>query len=82
MSGGHGKPRWKTLMISNDAICVQAKGGEDSNIEGINILEVDDYLYGVHHVWWCVNPAFATYKWPQLGEGTIDVVYGMDMPLV
>jgi hypothetical protein len=50
MSGGHGKPRWKTLMISNDAICVQAKGGEDSNIEGINILEVDDYLYGVHHV--------------------------------
>jgi hypothetical protein len=50
MSGGHGKSKWKTLMISNDAIYVQAKGGEDSNVKSINIPKVDDCLCGVHHV--------------------------------
>ncbi len=38
---GHGKPRWKTSMTSNDAIHVQAKEGR----------EVDDCLYAVHDVW-------------------------------
>jgi len=50
MSRGHGKPRWKTLMISDDAIYVQAKGGEDGNVERINAPEVDDCLCGLHHV--------------------------------
>jgi hypothetical protein len=37
MSREHVKPRWKTLMIFNDAIYVQVKeGGEDGNVEGIS----------------------------------------------
>jgi hypothetical protein len=35
-------------MISNDAIYVQAKGGEDGNVKGIGTLEVDDYLCVMH----------------------------------
>jgi len=47
MNKGHGKSRWKTLMIFNDAIFVQAKkGGEDNNVKGINTPEVDDCLCG------------------------------------
>jgi len=38
-------------MISNDAIHVQAKGGKDSNDEGISTLEVDDCLCVVLDVW-------------------------------
>ncbi len=68
---GCGKPRWKTLMISNDSIHVQAKeGGKDGNVEGINTLEVSDYLCAMHDVWWCVKLAFVMYKQPQLGQGT------------
>jgi hypothetical protein len=37
-------------MISNDAIHVQAKGGENDNAESINILEIDDCLFMVHNV--------------------------------
>jgi hypothetical protein len=48
----HGKSRWKTLLIFNDAIHVQVEGGgEDSNVEGINTLKVNDYLCVVHDVW-------------------------------
>jgi hypothetical protein len=39
-------------MISNDVIHVQVeKGGKDSNVEGIDILKVDDYFCAVHDVW-------------------------------
>jgi hypothetical protein len=39
-------------MISNDSIHVQAKeGGKDGNVEGINTLEVSDYLCAMHDVW-------------------------------
>ncbi len=31
-------------MIFNDAIHVQAKGGEDSNVEGISTSEADDWF--------------------------------------
>jgi hypothetical protein len=38
-------------MISNDAIHVQVEeGGEDSNVESIGTLEVNDYLCVVHDV--------------------------------
>jgi len=51
MNKGHGKSRWKTLMIFNDAIFVQVqKGREDNNVKSINTPEVDDCLCGVHHV--------------------------------
>jgi hypothetical protein len=38
-------------MIFNDAIHVQAEGGEECNVEGINTLEIDDCLCVVHNVW-------------------------------
>jgi len=70
-------------MISNDAIHVQAeKGGENSNAKSIDTLEVDDSLYAVHDVWWCVKPILVMYKQPQLGQGHADATYGMDRPLV
>jgi hypothetical protein len=50
MNKGHGKPKWKTLMIFSDAIYVQAKGGEDNNVKGINTSKVDDCLCRVLHV--------------------------------
>jgi hypothetical protein len=53
MSKGHGKPKWKTLMIFNDAICVQAKGGEDSNVEGMSTSKVDDCLWGASCLMMC-----------------------------
>jgi len=43
-------PRWKTLLISNDGIHVQAKV-EDNNAEGIHTLKSNDYLRAVHDVW-------------------------------
>jgi hypothetical protein len=68
---GHGKPRWKTSMISNDAIHVQAKKwGKDNNVEGIITPKVDDYLCVMHDVCRCAKPAVAMYKRPQLGQGT------------
>jgi len=67
---GHGKPRWKTSMIFNDAIYVQAEWGEDDNAESIGTLEINDCLCVVHDVWWCVKPIFTTYTQPQLGQGT------------
>jgi hypothetical protein len=64
------KPRWKT-SISNDVIFVQTKEGkENSNVEGIGTLKVDDYLCAVHDVWWCVKPTFVTYKRSQPRQGT------------
>jgi hypothetical protein len=39
-------------MIYNDVIHVQAKEGrEDGNVEGIDTLEIDDYLCAVYDVW-------------------------------
>jgi hypothetical protein len=35
---GRAKPRWKALMISNEAIHIQVKRGEDSNVEGTSTL--------------------------------------------
>ncbi len=43
-------PRWKTLLISNDGIHVQAKVGKDNNAEGIHTLKSNDYLHAVHDV--------------------------------
>jgi len=37
---GHVKLRWKTFMISNEAIHVQVKRGKDGNVEGINTLKL------------------------------------------
>ncbi len=82
MNGGHGKPRWKTLMISNDVIYVQVKGGKYDNVEGISNPKVDDCLCEVHHVWWCFDLVPTTYKRSQLKQGTKDVTYGMGRPLV
>jgi len=51
MEWGHGKPRWKASMTSNDAIHVQAKEGrEDDNAKGINTSKIDDGLHAVHDV--------------------------------
>ncbi len=42
----------QTLFIFNDAIHVQVEGGgEDSNVEGIDTPEVNDYMCVVHDVW-------------------------------
>ncbi len=49
-------------MIFNDAIHVQAKGGGDGNVEGINTLEIDDCLCVVHDVWWRVKLVPTMYK--------------------
>jgi hypothetical protein len=57
-------------MIFNDAIHVQVEGREDDNVEGIDTLEIDDYLCVVHDVWRCVKPTPITYKQPQPGQGT------------
>ncbi len=57
-------------MIFNDAIHVEAKGGGDSNVEGINTLEIDDCLCVVHDVWWRVKLVPTMYKQPQLIQGT------------
>jgi hypothetical protein len=52
MELGCGKSRWKTSMISNDAIHVQVKEvGKNSNVESIGTLKVDDCLCVVHDVW-------------------------------
>ncbi len=68
---GRAKPRWKTLMISNDAIHVQVEGREDGNVKGIDTPKVDNSLCSVHDVWWRVKTILlATYKGPQLGQGT------------
>ncbi len=57
--------------IFNDAIHVQAKEGrEDGKVENISTSKVDDCLGVVHGVSWCAKPALATYKWPQLEQGT------------
>jgi hypothetical protein len=49
---GHGKSKWKSLFISNDAIHVQVEGAkEDKNAEGIDTLKANDYMCGVHDVW-------------------------------
>jgi hypothetical protein len=37
-------------MIFNDAIHVQVKGIEDSNVEGIDTPKVDDCLCAMHDV--------------------------------
>jgi hypothetical protein len=37
-------------MIFIDAIHVQAEGGEDGNVKGINTPEANDYLCAVHDV--------------------------------
>ncbi len=68
---GHGKPKWKTLMIYNDAIHVQVeKGGKDNNAKGIGTLEANDCMCAVHDVWWHAKFALTMYKWPQSGQGT------------
>jgi len=66
---GHGKPRWKTSMIFNDAIHVQAKWGEDDNVESIGTLEINDCLCVMYDVWWRAKPIFTTYTQPQPGQG-------------
>jgi hypothetical protein len=49
---GRGKSRWKALLIFNDAIHVQVRGGgEDSNAKGIGTSKINDYLCVVHDVW-------------------------------
>ncbi len=46
---GHGKSRWKTLMIFNDAIHVQVeKGKKDNNVEGIDTTKVVDCMCKMH----------------------------------
>ncbi len=68
---GCGKPRWKTSMISNDAIHVQAEEGrEDGNAKGIGTFEAYDCLCAVHDVWWRAKFAFAIYKQPQSKQCT------------
>jgi len=48
---GHGKSKWKSLLISNDAIHVQIEGGgEDNTTKGIDTLEANDYMCVVHDV--------------------------------
>jgi hypothetical protein len=46
---GMSKPRWKTLMISKDAIHVQVKkGGKDDNVEGIDTSKAGDHMCAMH----------------------------------
>ncbi len=74
---GCGKPRWKTLMISNDAIHVQAEERrKDGKVESIGTLEVDDYLCVVHDAWWCVKLVPMTYKWHNHDKEHANVVMG------
>jgi len=52
MNGGHGKLRWKVLIISNDAIHVQVeKRRENAIVEGIDTPKANDYMCVVHDVW-------------------------------
>jgi hypothetical protein len=40
------------MLISNDAIPIQAKEGrEDNNVESIGTPKVNDYICAVHDVW-------------------------------
>ncbi len=49
---GCGKPRWKTLMISNDAIHVQVEEGKkNGNVEGIDTSKADDCMCVMHDAW-------------------------------
>jgi len=46
-----GKSKHKSLLISNDVIHVQVKGGgKDNNVKGISIAKANDYLCVVHDV--------------------------------
>ncbi len=68
---GRGKPRWKTSMIFNDVIHIQAKeGGENDNAKGISTPKANDCLCVVHDVWWHAKPTLVTYKKPQPRQGT------------
>jgi hypothetical protein len=79
---GCGKSIWKTLIISNDAIHVQAKGGKDNNVKCISTLKVDDCLCGVHDVWRCVKLVLASISDHNHNKEHMDAAYGMDGHLV
>jgi hypothetical protein len=50
----HGKSRWKTLLIYNDAIHVQVeKWGENNNAENIITPKVNNFLCTVHDLMTC-----------------------------